>query len=50
MSAWWEGLTAILNASKARPVPSAMAAEQKERIERRRLGLLRPINGTSVKT
>jgi hypothetical protein len=44
MAAWWEATQAILDASRARSVPSAMSAEEIERHERKRLGLASPLN------
>ena len=45
---WWEDLRNLLDASKAKPVSSTMTDQQRENVERRRLGLaVRPaINGS----
>src|SRR5262245_14172634 len=43
--AWWEGIQAVLAASKAKPVQPAMSHDERLRIERRRLGLASRPNG-----
>src|SRR5262249_4890653 len=43
---WWEALDTFLAAAKAKPVQPMMSAEERERHERRRLGLpSRALNG-----